>query len=89
MQRLEYDAPATYRIIVLGDLDPEWSDRLNDMKIRVITGPDAKAMTTLTGPLPDQAALAGVLSTLYDLRLTLKSVERLGPPKPPIDTEAA
>jgi hypothetical protein len=34
-------------------------------------------VTTLFGDLPDQAALAGVLNTLYDLHLAVLSVERL------------
>jgi hypothetical protein len=33
--------------------------------------------TTLEGELSDQAALAGVLNTLYELHLTLLLVERL------------
>ena len=34
-------------------------------------------MTTLFGELSDQAALAGVLNTLYELHLPVFSVERL------------
>jgi hypothetical protein len=34
-------------------------------------------VTTLLGELADQAALAGVLNTLYELRLPVLSVERL------------
>ena len=37
----------------------------------------APPVTTLFGDLPDQAALAGVLNTLYDLHLAVLSVERL------------
>jgi len=37
-------------------------------------------MTTLTGELIDQAALLGVLNALYNLRLTIWSVECLGTP---------
>jgi hypothetical protein len=47
------------------------------MTILTETGPDSQTVTTLRGPLLDQAALAGVLSTLYDLGMTLLSVEQI------------
>jgi hypothetical protein len=39
---------------------------------------DYKRVTTLVGTVVDQAALSGVLNTLYELHLTLLSVEFLG-----------
>ncbi|MGB5617987.1 MAG: hypothetical protein WBM78_14180 [Desulfobacterales bacterium] len=36
---------------------------------------DYKQVTTLVGTLVDQASLSGVLNTLYELHLTLLSVE--------------
>jgi hypothetical protein len=40
--------------------------------------PEAESpVTTLLGELSDQAALAGVLNTLYELHLPVLSVERL------------
>jgi hypothetical protein len=41
-------------------------------------------ITTLTGELVDQAALVGVLNSLYDMGYPLLKVERLGP-LPPAD----
>jgi hypothetical protein len=35
-------------------------------------------VTTLSGELSDQAALCGVLNTLYELHLPLLTVKRLG-----------
>ena len=37
---------------------------------------DGSPLTTLTGPLVDQAALYGVLNALYSLGFALLSVER-------------
>jgi hypothetical protein len=71
-----FDEAATYRITVLGYLDPGWSDRLGAMTITPMTDPGSRTVTTLLGRLLDQAALAGVLNTLYDLGLTLLFVER-------------
>jgi hypothetical protein len=45
------------------------------MRITVSSHGDQKPVTTLVGLLADQAALAGVLNTLYELHLTLMSVE--------------
>jgi hypothetical protein len=36
-----------------------------------------ETVTTLYGPLQDQAALLGVLNLLYDLRCTILLVERM------------
>jgi hypothetical protein len=73
---LPYDSPATYQIVVQGQIDQTWSDRLEGMHCQVRVEADAP-VTTLEGELSDQAALAGVLNTLYGLHLTLLSVNRL------------
>jgi hypothetical protein len=67
---------AIYRIQARGTLDESWSDSVGGMDI-VIKDDDGGAITHLTGKLPDQAALSGVLNLLYDLGLTLLSVESL------------
>ena len=64
------DKPGTYRIKVRGSVPESWIDRLGGM--RVVAG--SSAATTLEGWLPDQAALKGVLDTLYELRLCLEEV---------------
>ena len=50
-----------------------WSDRLGGMTI-VETTPEGM---TLEGRLPDQAALAGVLDTLFSLNLSILEVSCL------------
>jgi hypothetical protein len=37
----------------------------------------SETVSTLFGPLPDQAALLGILNFLYDLRCSLLLVERV------------
>jgi len=61
--------PAIYRIRVRGRLDASWSDRVGGMQVIKTRGADGKAETILVGRLPDQAALAGILKTLYELHL--------------------
>jgi hypothetical protein len=72
--------PARYRIRVLGGIDTGWHDRLGGMTIRTSEGPSSRRVTTLSGKLLDQAALAGVLDTLYQLSLPLLSLENLDEP---------
>jgi hypothetical protein len=69
---------ATYRIRVRGLLDPAWSGRLGGMTVAVWEGPDGARFAELTGPLADEAALMGVLEHLYNLRMPLLAVERVG-----------
>jgi hypothetical protein len=72
---LNFDTRATYRIRVKGYLDSSWSDRLGGLAITTSGQGDEPAVTTLYGEVIDQAALAGVLSGLYNLQLPLPSVE--------------
>jgi hypothetical protein len=72
-----FDIPADYRISVQGRVNPTWADRLEGMTIRQTAVDASRTVTTLQGELKDQSALAGVLNTLYELHLSLLSVERL------------
>jgi len=65
------DKPAVYRIKVRGVVPESWIDRLGGMQIVAVSSIE----TTLEGWLPDQAALKGVLDTLYELRLCLDKVD--------------
>ena len=71
------EGPATYRISVGGLLDASWSERLGGMTVTVTGGRDSPGTTTLEGRLPDQAALNGVLSALYEQHMPVVSVECL------------
>src|SRR5215211_5352081 len=71
-RRLTIYTPLDCTILVVGTLDGRWSDRLGGLRVRV-TG-RGFPVTELTGQLMDQAALYGVLVTLYDLGLPLLSV---------------
>ncbi len=75
--QLTFDSPAMYEIRVLGSLAAAWSDRLEGMSISVAPQPAEPAVTVLTGALLDQAALAGVLTTLYELHLPVLFVQCL------------
>ena len=72
---VRYEKPASYRIDIQGHLDASWSDRLAGMHISTCQGENQAPVATLTGRLRDQAELAGVLDTLYEMHLTLLKVE--------------
>jgi hypothetical protein len=74
---IPYDRPAIYQISVQGRIDPTWSDNLEGMAIRLAIVEGGTSVTTLEGELSDQAALAGVLNTLYELHMTVLMVQRL------------
>jgi len=69
--------PATYAITVEGHLDETWSDRLGGMNIATRTRADESVVTTLVGPMRDQAQLTGVLNTLYEMHLPILSVKNI------------
>jgi hypothetical protein len=73
---IPFDRPAIYQIRVQGQIDPSWSDSLEGMAIYLVTAEGKPAVTTLKGELLDQAALAGVLNTLYEMHLPVLSVNR-------------
>ena len=66
-------APPTggaYEIKVQGHLEDYWSDWLGGLAI----SRDAQGYTHLTGVVPDQAALHGILAQIRDLGLPLISI---------------
>ena len=74
---IPFDLPATYQIIVEGRIDTTWSDILEGMKVSQVAQDGFRNCTSLEGELTDQAALAGVMNTLYETHLTIISVKRL------------
>jgi hypothetical protein len=67
-----FNTSSTYRIRVKGNLDGKWSDWFDGFTIT----PQADDETLLTGRVPDQAALHGLLSKIRDLGLPLLCVQR-------------
>ena len=63
-----------YQITVYGRVDQSWSEWLGGLTLTTVEGQRGVPFTRLTGTLPDQGALRGVLDKLWDLNLTLLSV---------------
>lgn len=74
-KRLTLDSQAAYKIRVQGDLSERWSNRMGGAEIKVVSQSGEAPVTELTGDFMDQAALIGVVNTLYDLQLPLLSIK--------------
>ncbi len=62
-------------IRVKGQLNDEWSDWFENLEMRRLENGEM----TLSGAIPDQAALMGILNKLHRLNLTIVSVNSVNP----------
>jgi hypothetical protein len=67
--------PEYYEIKIKGHLDQHWSESFADLQFTYLEGD----VTLLSGSLPDQAALHGLLERIRDLNLTLLSFTSSSP----------
>ena len=65
----------TYEIQLQEYLDNRWSNRFEEFTLSY----EEDGTTLLTGPVPDQAALHGLLIKVRDLGLTLLALARVKP----------
>lgn len=65
--------PVNYQIRIKGHLSDQWAGWFGNLTILLAENGD----TLLTGPIPDQAALFGLLRRVRDLGMQLISVNRL------------
>ena len=72
------DGSATYQIVVRGRLDASWAAWFEGIDSIVTQDSGGAPVTTLTGSLPDQVALHGLLARIRDLCLPLLRLECLG-----------
>ena len=68
--------PEFYEIKIKGHLDPRWSNWFAGLTLTHLEGDG----TLLSGMLPDQSALHGLLERIRDLNMTLISVNCGGLP---------
>ena len=75
--RLHMDKPGAYCIVVQGQLDTTYVDWLEGMSVTHTHDDQQQPITLLIGELLDQAALIGVLRSLYNLRFPVLFVKWL------------
>ena len=73
-----------YEIRVEEILDSHWSHWFEGMEILPSSEEGSTSGTLLSGGLPDQAALFGILSQIRGLNLTLMEVRRINPAIPTV-----
>jgi hypothetical protein len=69
--------PAVFRIRVWGKLDAHLAKRLDGLNLSEEANPGKGSISVLVGRFIDQAALSGLLNSLYELHLPLISVDCL------------
>ena len=62
-----------FEIHVKGHLDESWSDWLEGLELKLMDNGEM----ILSGYIPDQAALMGILNKLYRLNLTLLAARKI------------
>ena len=80
-KRLGLSQPAMYRIEVEGRLREDWPAPVDGLIVTVSSDTDRPDVTTLTGTMPDQAALHGLLAYIRDLGVPLLSVKCIDRPE--------
>lgn len=73
-KQLKIWAPATYRIKVDGEVRGRWFADLGKFRISETRRKDQSIVTTLVALVRDQAELTGLLNSLYELHLSILSV---------------
>jgi hypothetical protein len=75
-QGTQFKKAAIYRIVVEGELDDSWSDRLG-LQITSQKKASKRPISFLVGKIADQAALSSILNSLYDMHMTVISLNML------------
>jgi hypothetical protein len=74
---LDMSSPAIYRIKVRGKLDARLAKRLDGLNLSDDSTSGEVPASLLVGRLRDQAALVGLINSLYELHLPLVSIDCL------------
>ncbi len=69
------DRPAIYRMKVRGRFGKSWSEYFNGLTITDEKHKDGAALTVLSGVIPDQAALHGLIQKFRDLGLVIVEIQ--------------
>ena len=76
----DFGGSATYQIVVQGHVEKNWHCRLCGMVVTESSQKSGVTQSTLRGLIRDQAALHGLLETLYALHLPILEVTKIDSP---------
>ena len=66
----------SYRIVVEGEVNNSWFEWLENVDLEGEEQVEGCPVTVLTGRIPDQAALRGLLNRMWDLNLKIIAFDR-------------
>ena len=70
--------PIRCRITIRGRVSPHWSQWLGELQLLYRANDEGGTVTDLIGTVADQSALQGLLNRIWNLNLTVLSVETSG-----------
>jgi hypothetical protein len=62
-----------YEIVIEGELSAHWQNWFEGLSLQACPG----GRTLLTGTIPDQSALQGIINRVFDLNLPLIAIRRI------------
>ena len=71
---INFTQEAIYKIVILGTFNRHLAEELWGLQVSSITDTGKKVITTLIGIVNDQSKLNGILTTFYEMHLTIISV---------------
>ena len=74
---LKFTGPAIYKITVDGVLKESMSEKIAGLQVNVDRSKPGDPVSVLVGRMEDQAALSGVLNTIYENHYSIISVNML------------
>lgn len=72
--------PGFYLIMVHGWIDQSWREWLNGMSLTPIGHDRDVGLTILSGWIADQASLRGIMNHIWDLNLSIITLQSFNPP---------
>ncbi|MFC3615304.1 hypothetical protein ACFORG_16210 [Lutimaribacter marinistellae] len=79
LAQIKMKEPGTYKIVVSGPISPALRNSLAGMSVSETIDGHGQIQTILVGRLQDQAELAGVMNTLFEMQLPIISTTCLEP----------
>lgn len=74
---LDFKGAAVYKIVVQGEVSGELMKRRWRLQVSQLKSRNRKPITSIVGQINDQTSLAGILNMLFNMHMTVISVNML------------